>query len=60
MTKESVSIKAVKDDPADSKYIECAVEGKADYIVTGDHHLLDLKYYHGIQIIESVAFLKVM
>ncbi len=42
-------INVVKDDPDDDKFIECAVSGKADYIVSGDSHLLRLKEYAGIK-----------
>ena len=30
----------VKDDPDDNRVLECAVAGRADYIVSGDRHLL--------------------
>ena len=53
--KELVDI--IKDDPADNKYLACAYEGEADYIVSGDHHLLDLETYQGIDIISAKAFL---
>jgi len=33
----------VKNDPEDDKFIWCAVEGKADALVSGDDHLLTLK-----------------
>ncbi|HEX8682634.1 MAG TPA: putative toxin-antitoxin system toxin component, PIN family [Ardenticatenaceae bacterium] len=32
-------IEAVEDDPDDNKFIECAITGKADYIISGDTHL---------------------
>jgi hypothetical protein len=35
---------------------ECAVDGKADLIVSNDHHLLDVKAYSGIPIIAGVDF----
>lgn len=43
-------ISAVKDDPEDNKILECAVEGKVDYIISGDSHLLSLSEYEGIRI----------
>jgi len=49
----------IKDDPSDNKYLACAYEGDADYIVSGDRHLLDLKVYQGIHIINASAFLKI-
>jgi len=46
-------VKIVEDDPSDNKIIECALEGKANYIVTGDAHLLKLKEINGIKIVKS-------
>src|SRR3990167_2538340 len=40
--------------------IECAVSGNADYIVTGDKDILNLKEFRGIKIITSNQFLKVL
>jgi len=37
--------------------IECAVSCGADYIVSGDKHLLKLKEYEGIKIINAADFL---
>lgn len=50
-------IRAVPDDPDDDKFIECAVSGKADYIVSGDKHLIRLKEYGKIKILKAVEFL---
>lgn len=51
------TIQAVKDDPDDNKIIECAVASKADYIVTGDPHLLNLKEFDKIKIVTPDGFL---
>lgn len=32
----------VKDDPDDNKFIDCALESNADYLISGDKHLLRL------------------
>ncbi len=53
-------VNAIKDDPADNKYLACAYEGEADYILSGDHHLLDLEVYQGIDIIKASAFLNIL
>ncbi len=45
-------------DPDDDKILECAVIGKADFIVSGDKHLLDLEKYEDIPIIRAGVFLK--
>jgi len=47
----AVSLDVVKDDPEDDKIVECAASCNADYIVTGDKHLLNLKEYNRIKII---------
>jgi putative PIN family toxin of toxin-antitoxin system len=44
-------------DPDDNKFIECAVSGNADYIVSGDSHLLDLKSILNTEVITPSAFL---
>jgi len=57
--KSGKRIFAVQDDPDDNKFIECARECKANFIISGDRHLLNLKEYEGIKIIKSSGFLKV-
>ena len=49
-------ITAVEDDPDDDKFLEAAVAGNVDYIVSGDRHLLDLDSFQGIEIVEPRAF----
>ncbi|MCX5817053.1 MAG: putative toxin-antitoxin system toxin component, PIN family [Proteobacteria bacterium] len=60
LTEDSYEIMKVKRDPEDDKFINCAIEGEADYIVSGDGHLLDLKHYSGIQIINVNSFLRIL
>lgn len=50
----------VKDDPTDNKIIECAVAADADYIVSGDNHLLDLRKYKGIKILKPSDFFRII
>ena len=47
-------------DPDDNKFIEAALEGKAEYIVSQDNHLLILKEYRGIKVLHPDEFLKVL
>ena len=44
-------------DPKDNKFLELAVAGKADCIVTGDKDLLELYPFHNICIISPKEFL---
>ena len=50
----------VEADPDDDKLIECAVAGKADYLVSGNDHLTDIKEYEGIQILTPAQFVLVL
>lgn len=50
------SIKACR-DPMDDKFLELAVTGKADIIVSGDKDLLSMTSYEGTRIITPAEFL---
>ena len=54
-----ITVRAIPDDPTDNKYLECAVEGKADFIISGDRHLTDLKEFQGIKIVPPAVFLEI-
>jgi len=43
--------KAVKEDPDDDIIVRVAYDAKADYVVSGDKHLLALKEFKGIRIL---------
>jgi putative PIN family toxin of toxin-antitoxin system len=48
----------VSPDETDNRYIECAVAGGADYLVTGHkRHLLPIGAYQGIRIVSPAVFL---
>ncbi|MGH9660403.1 MAG: putative toxin-antitoxin system toxin component, PIN family [Bryobacteraceae bacterium] len=59
-TPGSVELNVVPDDPSDNRYLECAVEGGAHYIVSGDRHLLDLARYRNIRILTPRDFLAIL
>lgn len=42
---------AVKEDPDDDIIVQTAYDGGADYIVSGDRHLLAVKEFKGIKIV---------
>ncbi|MGA9755739.1 MAG: putative toxin-antitoxin system toxin component, PIN family [Desulfobaccales bacterium] len=52
-------IAVIADDP-DNRILECAIEGQADFIISGDHHLTDLENYQGVKIVEPATFLAFM
>ncbi len=53
----AIVLEVVTDDPDDNRVLECAVAGRADYIVSGDRHLLKLKEHAGIKILTAREFL---
>jgi len=51
---------AVPNDPDDDAVIACAVAAQADYIISGDRHLLSLGEFQGIKICTAEHFLNVV
>ena len=45
-------------DDADNRILECALDGRADLVVTGDRHLLKLRRFEGIPIVRLADFLR--
>lgn len=50
----------VRRDPDDDKFLECAVTGRAKYLVTGDRDLRELDSFRGITILTVGEFLERM
>lgn len=50
----------IKTDPSDNMFLEAAVAGAADYIVSGDPHLLNLDNFRGIDIMNPTDFLEIL
>jgi putative PIN family toxin of toxin-antitoxin system len=57
--KTSPRLKVLSDDP-DNRILECALDATAEFIVTGDKHLLNLTSYQHIEIINLSAFLAIL
>lgn len=53
-------LEIVGDDPDDNRVLECALDGDADYIISGDHHLLEIEEFQNIQIISARKFLIIL
>jgi len=56
--KVRTKLRVVERDTSDNKFLELAVDGKADIIVSSDKHLLEIVVYEGIEMITVVEFLK--
>lgn len=51
-------INAIPNDESDNKFLDAAVAGQANVIVSGDQHLLELKSFREIEIVTAKEFLE--
>lgn len=51
-------LKVVTADPDDDVIVECALTAGAEYVVTGDRHLIHMGRYAGIQMVRPAQFLE--
>ena len=56
--RKTVRLTVIETDPEDKQFLECAVSRKAEYLITGDGHLLDLGSYQQVTILSVGEFLK--
>lgn len=52
----TTQLHVVSSDPDDDRFLELALDGRADRIISGDRHLLDLKSFRGIPIMRAADF----
>ena len=60
LTPGSLQLKQAVKHTQDHKFLIAAMEGKADYIVSGDYHLRNLGIYKGIEIVSASGFLQIL
>jgi len=58
ITKDLYQTDRISDDPSDNKFLACALESKADYILSRDPHLRNLKQFQEFKIIDVTTFMK--
>jgi putative PIN family toxin of toxin-antitoxin system len=58
LAKGRYSLHKIKEDSTDDMFLACAMEAKADFIVSRDPHLRNLKQFHGIKIIDVKEFVE--
>ena len=56
----SVSVDAIKRDPEDNKFLECALESKADYLITGNITHFSFKKFRNTFIVTPRDFLDII
>jgi len=57
LVRPTIKVEQIKADQPDNRILECALESKDAFIVTGDRHLLELGEYEGIPVLDVAAFL---
>lgn len=55
----TIKLDVVRNDRNDNKIIEAAMVSNADYIITGDKHLLKIKKYQEVQIVTPTQFFSI-
>ncbi len=60
ITPDIIILPQLAADPDDTKFLGCALEGRADFIVSGDHHLTDLDMYRGIRVVTPADFIQII
>lgn len=53
-------LNVIRDDPDDNRVLEAAGEGHADYVVSSDKHLCDLRQFDGMPILRPRDFLDLL
>jgi putative PIN family toxin of toxin-antitoxin system len=54
----SLRVQAVQSDPEDNHVIEAALEAGAEFIISGDNHLLKVKEWEGIRVLSPAQFIE--
>ena len=60
VTRGACEVSGVAPDAEDDAVLACAVEGEADYVVTGDRGLLAIEAYEGIPILVPTSFVEAL
>lgn len=57
LVKPKFKLNMIKEDPEDNRVLDCALQAKTDFIVSGDKHLLKLRKFRHIKILTPREFL---
>ena len=60
LTPGALHLEGAAAGPADERCLECAIEGEATCVVTGDCHLLGIADYRGIEILAPGEFVELL
>jgi predicted nucleic acid-binding protein len=51
-------VQAIEEDPTDNQVLACAKDARADFIISGDRHLLQLEAYEKVRVLTASSFLE--
>lgn len=60
LVRPKFNLKVIREDQEDNRILDCALQAKADFIVSGDKHLLKLKKFRNIEILTPREFLDIV
>ena len=55
-----IKLNVIETDVDDNKFLECAKSGNADYIISGDRHILEIEAFENIKIVTVTKFLEII
>jgi putative PIN family toxin of toxin-antitoxin system len=53
-------LEVIREDTSDNKFLECVIESNADYIVSGDEHVLKVGRYNRTEIVSARQFIRLL
>jgi len=59
LTEGKYELHKIHDDTSDDMFLACAIEAKADFIVSRDPHIRNLKQFQGIHIVDVKTFIEI-
>ena len=60
VTPGNTKVNRIKGDMSDNMFLACAVEAGADFIISGDSHLKDVKTFKGVRIVSPDVFMQMV
>lgn len=60
IVKVTSKVDVITEHASDNKFLECALDSKADYVVSGDRHLLNVVAFRKIRMVSVSGFLELI
>ena len=53
-------ISHITKDPEDNKFLECAIAARAEFLISGDSHLISIAEYRAVKIVDAATLLNII